>query len=105
MIYSNNEKSAEKQSNFTPPPKTKDWIKFLLKAKSQLAIHKIKYGLPFDTYIDNVRSMTYYYYIVISMDTAANCETTTDIYDGSVHHSITCQHTQLPMCCDNEHRL
>jgi len=53
----------------------------LLKAKSQLVIHKIKYDLPFDTYIDNVRIIAYYYYILVSMDTAANCGTTTDIYD------------------------
>jgi hypothetical protein len=46
-----------------------------------LDIHRIKYGLPFDTYIDNVRIMTYYYYILVSMNTAVNCGTTTYIYD------------------------
>jgi hypothetical protein len=58
-----------------------DWIQFLLKDKSQLVIHKIKYHLPFDTYIDNVRIITYYYYILVSMDTASNCGMTTYIYD------------------------
>jgi hypothetical protein len=54
---------------------------FLLITKSQLDIHKIKYGLPFDAYIDSVRIMTYYYYILVSMITAVNCGTTTYIYD------------------------
>jgi hypothetical protein len=46
-----------------------------------MVIHTIKYGLPFDTYIANVRIITCYDYILVSMDTTANCGTTTDIYD------------------------
>ena len=41
----------------------------------------MKYGFPFDTYIDNTRNMAYYYFILVSMDTAENCGMTTDIYD------------------------
>jgi hypothetical protein len=78
IVYSNKEISIEKQSGFT---KIYDRIHFLLKTKSQLDIHKIKYGLPFDAYIDNVGIMTYYYYILVSMNTAVNCGTTTYIYD------------------------
>ena len=56
-------------------------MKFLLKAKSRLVIHKMKYDLPFDMYIDDVRIIAYYYYILVSMETTANCGMTTDIYD------------------------
>jgi hypothetical protein len=79
IIYSNKQKSAEKKAIIPLPPN--DWIQLLLKAKSQLVIHKIKYHLPFDTYIANVLIIAFYYYILVSMDTASNCGMTTYIYD------------------------